>query len=89
MTYNEAVKMRDANRRLVGTVDSKGFVISDVIIVPAESNSRERFLRHYLLTQDAIESLSPYVNEDLVVWAVDTKHLIEANVLFYSELTNE
>ena len=59
MTYNEAVKMRDANRRLVGTVDSKGFVISDVIIVPAESNSRERFLRHYLLTQDAIESLSP------------------------------
>lgn len=88
MTYNDALLMQEGNRNLIGTIDSKGFIISDVIIVPSESHSREQFLRSYLMTQNATSSIAPYINEDVVVWAVDTKHLVDANVLFYSELTH-
>lgn len=89
MTYNNAIKLRDDNRHLIGTIDSKGFTINDVIIVPSESKYREMFLRNYLLTHNADVSLMPYQNDDLVVWAVNTEHLENANVLFYNELTNE
>ena len=89
MTYIEAQRIKDDNQNLIGKVDSKGFTITEIIIVPSDANSREDFLRSYMFSKNAEISILPYQNDDLIVWAVDTKHLHEANVLFYSELPNE
>jgi hypothetical protein len=39
-----------------------------------------------LLNRDAKAAIAPYVHEDVTVWAIDSKHLKEAGVLFYDDL---
>ena len=66
--------------------EHKGFVIGDILIVPSNEKLRNDFFVKYLLHKDANKAISPYINEDMEVWAIDTKHLQDANILFYNKL---
>ena len=55
-------------------------------MVPQDENKQNQYIQLYIQTKDADQSIKPYIDEELSVWAIDTKHLIESNVLFYQEI---
>lgn len=83
MNYIEAQKSVQNNQHLIGTLNEKGFEVSELIIVPAEQTHRDAFIRLFMMNRDAVRSIQPFKNEDVEVWGIDTKHLFMANVLFY------
>lgn len=86
MKYKEAQEVIRKYSHLIGKVNEKGFVINELIIVPQDENKRNRYIQSYIQTRDANYSIEPYINDELSVWAIDTKHLLESNVLFYYEI---
>jgi hypothetical protein len=89
MTYRQAKELREKNLKLIGTIDSQGFTIGELLIVPSNPQSQISFLQKYLITQNADNAISAYIGEDLLVWAVDIQHLLDDNVLFYNDISNE
>lgn len=87
MKYQEAQEVIKSHSHLIGKINEKGFVINELIIVPQDENKRNRYIQSYIQTKDAQRSIEPYINEELSVWAIDTKYLIDSNVLFYQEIT--
>ena len=88
MTYQEAVLIRDKNLHLLNTIDAKGFTIDEIIIVPSDDVLRQAFFKEYLLENDPVSALQQFCidNLDMEVWAIDTKHMRESNVLFYNKI---
>lgn len=87
MTYEEALILKKQKSNLIGTVDEKGFTIGEILIVPTNEKSRNDFFMSYLLNRNADMSIESFINEPMELWAIDTKHLEEANVLFYNKLS--
>lgn len=87
MTYIEALKWKTANLGLIGSVDKKGFVVSDLMIVPADPKERNVFLQTYLFTENKDLAFAPYTSRDMQVWAVDLSRLESHGILFYDVLT--
>lgn len=87
MTYKEALELKKVKECLIGSIAENGFNIDKILIVPTKDASRNAFLNSYLVNGNEEISISPYVNESLEVWAIDAKHLKEANILFYKKLT--
>lgn len=83
MNYQEAQISVQNNQHLKGTLNEKGFEVSDIIIVPSDQIHRDAFIRLFLMNRDAVKSIQPFINYELEVWGIDTKHLFMANVLFY------
>ena len=44
------------------------------------------FFLQYLVSHDAMASIKPYMNDEVLVWAIDTKHLEQNNMLFYDNI---
>lgn len=86
MKYQEAQDVIKSNSHLIGKINEKGFVINELIMVPQDEDKRNRYIQSYIKTKDANRSIEPYIDEELSVWAIDTKHLMESNVLFYQEI---
>lgn len=86
MDYVDAKKLKERNLHLIGTTDTKGFIIGDVVIVPTDTKQLNAFFAKYLSCKDAEVAIAPYIHSDLEVWAIDTKHLYDANILFYNKL---
>ena len=86
MKYNDAQEVIRNHSHLIGKINEKGFVINELIMVPQDEDKRNRYIQSYIQTKDANRSIEPYINEELSVWAIDTKHLMESNVLFYQEI---
>lgn len=86
MLYQDAKTIRESKLSLIGTKDKKGFVISDIIIVPIDEQSRQTFVQDFLKTRNFEVSIQPYITEDVVLWVIDTEYLDNANVLFYDVL---
>lgn len=86
MTYKDAVILREKNESRIGKVTDNGFITNEIIIVPSDEEKRKSFFHHYLDSRDAMASIEPYVNDDVLVWAIDTKHLEINNVLFYDNI---
>ncbi len=84
MNYNQAQIVVQNNQHLIGTVNERGFEVSDIIIVPSDTTYRDQFIRLYMLNHNAVKSIQPFVNFDVEVWGIDTKHLFKANILFYN-----
>ena len=86
MTYKDALKYVEDNKYRIGTVDEKDFIVSQLLIVPADKDFRESYLSdffqspHYRIDSSALDGL------EVEVWAIDTSHLDNANVLFYNKL---
>ena len=86
MIYTEATKWRESHLHLIGTTDKKGFVVSDLFIVPTNPKDRDTFLRNYLLSENKEDVILPYVSKEVQVWSVDLSRLDSHNILFYSVL---
>lgn len=84
MDYSKALSVVQNNKHLIGTINEKGFEVSDIIIVPSNNSLREQFIWLYLSNHDAIKSIKPFINYDVEVWGIDTKHFFNTNVLFYN-----
>lgn len=86
MTYSQAQQWRENNLGLIGTIDKKGFVVSDLFIVPSDSVDRDVFLRNYLFSENKESAILPYIGKDFQVWSVDLDRLESHNILFYNIL---
>ena len=83
MTYKEAIELKRASMHLIGTTNQRGYQITDVLIVPAEQDKRNDFMLCYIQNHNANSCLMEYINEDLIVMSVDSRHLSDDFVLFY------
>lgn len=88
MTYSQAQQWRENNLNLIGTIDKKGFVVSDLFIVPSNPADRDVFLRNYLFSEDKDSAIQPYIEKDFQVWSVDLDRLESHNILFYNILAD-
>jgi hypothetical protein len=87
MKYKEALVFVEEKQPLKGTVDDKGFLIGDIVIVPSEKNKCDLFLQNYI--QNSGNVLCTFNdNDDVQVWAIDTAYLEKANILFYNKLAD-
>ncbi len=86
MTYKEALGLKNNRINLIGQVDEKGFIIGELLILPSDNQLRTKFFQAYLTYRNPELALKPYLNQDLEVWAIDIKHLDEANVLFFKKI---
>ena len=86
MKYVEAQEIIKKYSYLIGKINKKGFIVDELIMVPQDENKRNRYIQSYIQTKDAEHSIKPYINEELSVWAIDTKHLMVSNILFYQEI---
>lgn len=86
MTYEAALLWKEQNLKLIGTSDEKGFVVSDLFIVPSNPTDRDVFLRQYLFTENKDTAILPFVGGDFQVWSVDLNRLESNNILFYNVL---
>lgn len=86
MTYKEATALKAEKMNLIGTIDKKGFVINEIIIVPTDESKKNLFMQSYVINRNSEACLLPYINDDVQLWAVDTEYLEKANVLFFDVL---
>ena len=86
MTLSQAEEVRKKNIDRIGTENEKGFLVSDIWILPAKEELRRSLIAQYLRTNAKTVSIEGYEHMDLVVWAVDIRNLKTAGLLTYSEL---
>lgn len=89
MTLEQANKVKDNYKHLIGTKDSKGFYTTDIWILPSNEERRDNVIRYYIQTDQQTLNFLGMENEDLVVWAVDTHSLKTTGLLIYKSLQNE
>lgn len=87
MKIEDARKKVQTYRKLIGTVDDKGFSVDTILIVPHDEKKRQRFFNTYVLDMDMEKALAPFLKEDLDVLAVDLKHLEDSQTLFFNKLS--
>lgn len=57
MKYDQAQIVVKNNQHLIGTVNERGFEVSDIIIVPTEPAQREQFIRLYMSNKNVVKSI--------------------------------
>ena len=86
MTLSQAEVVRSNNLTMIGTENEKGFLVSDIWILPSKEELRRNLIVQYLQNDATTISLVGYEHVDMVVWAVDTRNLRTAGLLTYNEL---
>lgn len=86
MTYSNAIQWKEEHLNLIGTTDKKGFIVSDLIIVPANAQDQNTFIKNYLFTDNKDSAIVPYMSKDVQVWSVDLNRVETHNILFYNIL---
>lgn len=86
MKYEEAVELRRKSLSLIGSIDSKGFKIGEIIIVPADEKERKLFFDSYLFNYDFQASIQPFTDSQVEVWTLDLDYLMKANIVFYNKI---
>lgn len=84
MKYSEALQWKEVHMNLIGTIDEKGIVVSELVIVPTDTQNHEVFLRDYFMLKNKENAILPYLSGDVQIWAVDWNQLEKHNILFYS-----
>lgn len=79
MNYSEAMQFIESKQTFLGKV-YRGFMVNGFLIVPANKKLRRTFFKSYFNTRNALMSIQPYKNEDLIVWAVDFRKLSEGKI---------
>lgn len=83
MNFLDAVKIAQNNKHLIGK-KRKGVTIDDIIIVPTNAHSQEKFQQLYVQTLNAQASIEPFKNEDVEVFIIN-KGLIRTQGFFLPE----
>lgn len=86
MDYQKAKELITNNQHLIGKT-IKGGIIDELLIYPTEEKSYDRFIKSYIKSGDANNSLLPYKNQDVNVIAIIEKGRINANgILLHASL---
>ena len=83
MDFHSALRLIERNKDLIGTITEKGLLIDMLLVVPTATEQQEEFFRSLMLTRNPQQSILPYINCDVEVWASNTEYLYKQNVLFY------
>lgn len=86
MKYEDALELRKNSLNLIGSIDSKGFKIGEIIIVPADEKERKLFFDSYLFNYDFQAAIMPFTDSEVEVWALDLDYLRKASIVFYNRL---
>lgn len=86
MKYIEAQRVIERNLNLIGSIIEHNYLITDLLIVPIEEQSRKNFIFSYMLTKNSNKAILPYMNDDVVVWAINSEILFKNNCLIYKEI---
>lgn len=86
MTYKQAEEWIEANKQLIGTETEKGMVIGDLVAVPVNASDQEVFLRSYILSRQWEDSIIPFLNGEMEVWAIDTDCITRDRVLLHKTM---
>lgn len=86
MTYSEALQTIEKNRFLLGKrIDNA--TIDELIIVPVEHETQEKFLSLYRNILDGEKAIIPFINYDVEILVVFNKHWIRTeNVFIWTSL---
>lgn len=87
MIYKDALVLKEASMALVGTMTEHGSIIGAIIIAPTKQSSNEEFMRRYINSNlNESFAITPFIDEDVCVLAIDTYNLQKNNVLLYKVL---
>lgn len=86
MTLSQAEEVKKNNMKIIGTENEKGFLVSDIWILPSKEELRRSLIVQFLQDNATNINLDGYEHVDMVVWAVDTRNLKPAGLLTYNEL---
>ena len=88
MNFNEATELKNKNEHLIGQ-KYRGGTIEELIIRPTNEKEFDVFLKSYLRTLNAENSIQPFLNSNLTVDAVcDRAKIKTSNIFFRVELEN-
>ena len=83
MTFPEALQLIERKKDLLGTTTEKGLLIDLILVVPTDEHQKKDFVLRLMDTHDPQQSIVPYMNSDVEVWATNAKHLYQGGILFY------
>lgn len=86
MVYKDALKILSKYESLKGSRTDRGFIIKDIVIVPADKEKRKEYINNCILNNQ--EEYFFQDKTEVFIWAIDTDYLKSANILFYKDLTN-
>lgn len=87
MTFKEALAIANQKSNLVGTVNSEGATLDEIIIAPSNPTEFAQFEKLYNETLDAQKSIVPFMQSDLIVLGVFDKYRIrKENIILVSEV---
>lgn len=87
MNFIDALITVNQKEKFVGRFSKNGATLDEIIIAPSNAEEYQSFIKTYVDTLDAQQSIEPYINSDLIVLGVfDKMRIRQENVLFISEI---
>ena len=89
MKFTEALQLIESNKDILGTTTDKGLLIELILIVPTEQRNQKQFINSLNLSHNPQQSILPFTNDDVEVWATNADYLYKKNILFFQVLKPE
>ena len=87
MTFPEALQLIERKKDLLGTTTEKGMLIDLILVVPTDEQQKKEFVLRLMASRNPQQAIVPFMNSDVEVWATNSKHLYQGNILFYKVIT--
>lgn len=88
MTFPEALQLIERKKSIVGTTTEKGLLIDLILVVPTDEQKKKEFVVRLLSTRNPQQSIVPYINGDVEVWATNSDYLYKQNLMIYDVVTD-
>ena len=89
MKFTEALQLIESKKDILGTTTDKGLLIDLILIVPTEQRNQKQFINSLNLSHNPQQSILPFTNDDVEVWATNADYLYNKNILFLQVLKPE
>ena len=87
MTFPEALQLIERKKDLLGTTTDKGLLIDLILVVPTDEQQKKEFVLRLMESRNPQQAIVPFMNSDVEVWATNSKHLYQGNILFCKVIT--
>lgn len=83
MTFPEALQLIERKKDLMGTTTEKGLLIDLILVVPTDEQKKKEFVLRLMDSHNPQQSIMPFINSDVEVWATNSDYLYRKNIMFY------
>lgn len=83
MTFPEALQLIERKKDLLGTTTEKGLLIDLILVVPTDEQQKKEFVLRLMGSHNPQQSIVPFMNSDVEVWATNSDYLYNKNIMFY------